>query len=197
LYLTIGRNLALGKGYTYHGLPHSLAYPGMPWLFAGLFKVFGTGTLLPADVVMLGCAFATLALVYRLFLLHAGRPTAVLMTVALAPFTRPLRKGWVILGVGFVAAAVVAGVLFHAMDPRRGHQTDAGDYERVFLQTLSNDPRGLLRTMLGHNLPEILHPAAAEAVFGFDFGHVRVGPWWVPVGVVPSLLSIGAGLLLL
>ena len=68
---------------------------------------------------------------------------AVVAAVALAPFTRPLRKGWVILGVGFVGAAVVAGALFYAMDPRRGHQTDAGDYERVFLQTLVNDPRGL------------------------------------------------------
>src|SRR5438477_1709427 len=84
LYLTIGRNLAQGHGYTYHGLPHSLAYPGMPWLFAGLFKLFGTETLLPADVLMLACAVATLALVYRLFLLHAGRPSAVLVTVALA-----------------------------------------------------------------------------------------------------------------
>src|SRR4051794_38090377 len=34
LYLTLGRNLAEGRGYTYHGLPHSLAYPGMPWLLA-------------------------------------------------------------------------------------------------------------------------------------------------------------------
>src|SRR4051794_1665275 len=35
LYLTIGRNLAEGRGFTYHGRPHTLAYPGMPWLFAG------------------------------------------------------------------------------------------------------------------------------------------------------------------
>jgi hypothetical protein len=290
LYLTIGRNLAEGRGYTYHGLPHSLAYPGMPWLFAWLFKLFGTDTVLPADVVMLGCAAATLALVYRLFLLHAGRPTAVLMTLTLAlsrtffrysfellsdmPFlmgvtaflvgyeslfhrryevrdgepprdaeapraesrwydaalllaglgvamvtrptmwallaavvatvvlsllTRPLRRGWVLLGAGFVAATVTAGVLFYALDPRRGdHQTDAGDYERVFLHTLARDPAGFARNMLGRNLPEVLHPGAAEAVFGFDLGHLGFAPpYWVPMGVAPSLLTIGAGVWLL
>jgi type VI protein secretion system component VasF len=30
LYLTIGRNLAEGRGYTYHGAHHHLAYPGPP-----------------------------------------------------------------------------------------------------------------------------------------------------------------------
>src|SRR5689334_18980720 len=73
LYLTIGRNLAEGRGYTYHGEHHHLAYPGMPWLFAGLFKVFGTESVAAHDVVMLACVLATLALVYRLFLLHADR----------------------------------------------------------------------------------------------------------------------------
>jgi len=84
LYLTIGRNLAEGRGYTYHGAHHHLAYPGLPWLFAATFKVFGVDTLLPAHVIILLCGAAALALTYRLFYLHAGRPTAVLMTVALA-----------------------------------------------------------------------------------------------------------------
>jgi hypothetical protein len=84
LYLTIGRNLAEGRGYTYHGEHHHLAYPGLPWLFAATFKVFGSGTLLPAHVIILLCGAGALALTYRLFYLHAGRPTAVLVTVALA-----------------------------------------------------------------------------------------------------------------
>ena len=83
LYLTIGRNLAEGRGYTYHGASHHLAYPGLPWLFAGTFKILGAGSLLPAHVILLLCGLTTLALTYRLFYLHAGRPTAVLMTVAL------------------------------------------------------------------------------------------------------------------
>jgi hypothetical protein len=267
LYLTIGRNLAEGRGYTYHGLHHTLAYPGMPWLFAGLFKVFGPRAILAGDVVLLACGLATLALVYRLFLLHAGRPTAVLMVVALAlsrtffrysfelmsdvPFlmgataflagceavfhrragedgtprrfrwydvalmvaglgvavvtrptmwallaaavvavglsllTRPLRWKWIAAGAAVSAAAAVTVVVLF----RRA----GGDYERVFLDTLDN-PGHVTRIMLGRNLPQVLHPGAAEAVFGVDWGHLRVGDAWLPMGAVPSLLAIAAGL---
>ena len=34
--------LVHGDGYTYHGQSHRLVFPGLPWLFAGLFKLFGT-----------------------------------------------------------------------------------------------------------------------------------------------------------
>jgi len=83
LYLSIGHNLAVGDGYTYQGQPHHLAFPGLPLLFAGLFRLFRTESVLPALIVMLLIGFATLGLMYRLFLLHAGRPTAVLMTAGL------------------------------------------------------------------------------------------------------------------
>jgi hypothetical protein len=81
LYLSIGRNLVDGNGYTFLGKDHRLAYPGVPLLFAGIFKAFGTGSLLPHLMVVWCMGLACLALVYRLFLLHAGRPTAVLMTL--------------------------------------------------------------------------------------------------------------------
>jgi hypothetical protein len=81
LYLTLGRNLAEGAGYTYHGIPHHLAFPGLPLLFAGTFKIFHTQSTLPAVVMMLLLGVLTLVLTYRLFLLHSGRPTAVLLTV--------------------------------------------------------------------------------------------------------------------
>src|SRR4051812_46038204 len=84
LYLSIGRNLVEGHGYTYHGKDHRLAYPGVPLLFAGLFKTFGSDTLLPHLIVMWLMGLATLGLTYRLFLLHAGRPTAVLITLGVA-----------------------------------------------------------------------------------------------------------------
>ncbi|MDB5304689.1 MAG: hypothetical protein JWM97_2238 [Phycisphaerales bacterium] len=87
LYLSIGRNLAEGQGYTYHDQPHHLAFPGLPVFFAFTFKAFHTDSLLPALVLMLLMGWAVLALNYRLFLLHAGRPTAVLMTAGLG-FTR-------------------------------------------------------------------------------------------------------------
>src|SRR5256885_16682902 len=37
LYLSIGRNLAEGQGYTFHGTPHRLAYPGLPLIIPGIF----------------------------------------------------------------------------------------------------------------------------------------------------------------
>lgn len=83
LYLTIGRNLAEGHGYSYHEQRHHLAFPGLPLLFSVVFKLFGTGSPAPLLVVMLLVGAATLALTYRLFLLYAGRPTAVLMTFGL------------------------------------------------------------------------------------------------------------------
>lgn len=83
LYLTVGRNLAEGRGYTYNGELHHLAFPGLPLLFAGIFRLFHTENLLPALIVMPLIGAATLALTYRLFLIHAGRPTAVLITFGL------------------------------------------------------------------------------------------------------------------
>lgn len=81
LYLVIGRNLALGEGYTYHGQSHRLVFPGLPLVFAGLFKTFGTNSVVPHCLSMLAMGAAALALIYRLFLLHAGRPMAVLVTL--------------------------------------------------------------------------------------------------------------------
>ena len=83
LYLTIGRNLANGQGYTYNGAKHHLAFPGPPFLFAGVFKLFPGDNLFPHLVLMLLLGFTTLALTYRLFLLYADRPTAVLITFGL------------------------------------------------------------------------------------------------------------------
>jgi hypothetical protein len=80
LYLSIGRNLAEGKGYTYHGKSHRLAYPGLPAMFAGLSKLAGSRSLLAALVAMPLMGLITLALVYRLLLLHGDRATAVLVT---------------------------------------------------------------------------------------------------------------------
>jgi hypothetical protein len=89
LCLSLGRNLAEGRGYTYLGEPHHLVYPGWPTLLAITFKLFGsnrtsnTGALLPQHILILLIAFATIAMVYRLVLLHSGRPTAVVVAIGL------------------------------------------------------------------------------------------------------------------
>ena len=80
LYLTLGRNLAEGHGYTYQGVKHHLAFPGPPYLFAAVFKIFPGDNLVPHLLLMLAIGLATLGLTYRLFLLYADRPTAVLIT---------------------------------------------------------------------------------------------------------------------
>jgi Dolichyl-phosphate-mannose-protein mannosyltransferase len=84
LFLSLGRNLSRGLGYSYLGHPHPLAYPGLPYLWAVMFKIFGDTSLLPQHIAMLLMTFATLAMVYRLFFLHCDRPTAVLMTIGVA-----------------------------------------------------------------------------------------------------------------
>lgn len=84
LYLSIGKNIAEGHGYTFRGVPDRLAYPGLPYVHAALFKCFGTQTLVPAHVLMLLTTLATLALTYRLFLLHGSRGDAVMGVVGVA-----------------------------------------------------------------------------------------------------------------
>jgi hypothetical protein len=84
LYLTLGRNLAEGRGYTYHGEPHHLAYPGLPWLWALVFKASAAHAIFIDHALMLLMGLVCLALCYRLFLIHADRPTAVFITLGLA-----------------------------------------------------------------------------------------------------------------
>lgn len=65
LYLQLGRNLAAGEGFTYHGRPHDHAYPGLPWLLAGLQQLFGD-PVAPALILNLLCTVGILVLVYRM-----------------------------------------------------------------------------------------------------------------------------------
>ncbi len=80
LYLSIGRNLARGDGYVYLGQPHTLAYPGMPYLIASTFAVFGIGAEWAPHVVVLLLTLAGLGLLYRLFYLHTDSAVAVFLT---------------------------------------------------------------------------------------------------------------------
>ena len=81
LYLSIGRNLAHGSGYTYLGQPERLAHPGWPAVIALTFKLFSSKSLVPVHAVILIISLLTVAAVYRLFLIHADRPTAIVVSV--------------------------------------------------------------------------------------------------------------------
>lgn len=83
LYVALGRNLADGKGYVYHDKPHHLAYPGWPWVLAAIFRTCGSHAMLVAHVAVFAMSLSSLALMYWLMYLHAGRATAVLMTMGL------------------------------------------------------------------------------------------------------------------
>ena len=112
LYLSIGRNLAEGHGYTYLGHTNPLAYPGWPLMIAAAFRVFGSRSLVPIDGLMLAVAAATLAATYRLVLLHAGRPTAVIVTVGTAltkSFFVYALELWSDLPFAMAAMALLAG----------------------------------------------------------------------------------------
>lgn len=126
LYLTIGRNLAAGHGYTYQGQIQRLVLPGYPLLVAAAFKIFPHAGLLASLLTMPLMGLAALALTYRLFLLHADRTTAVVVTIGLA-FTRLFYRSCfeVLTDLPFLVGvlAFFAGfeAIFHRRrdDPRR------------------------------------------------------------------------------
>jgi 4-amino-4-deoxy-L-arabinose transferase-like glycosyltransferase len=112
LYLSIGRNLAQGHGYTYLGQPNQLAYPGWPVMIAAAFRLFGSASLVPVHLLMLAIAAGTLGAVYRLVLLRAGRPTAVVVTVGTAltkSFFVYALELWTDLPFAMAAVAALAG----------------------------------------------------------------------------------------
>jgi hypothetical protein len=84
LYASLGRSLAEGQGYSYQGERHTWVEPGLPYIISFGFRLAGPDAFWPTLLVLLASAFAALALFYRLMLVHADRPTAVVMTTLLA-----------------------------------------------------------------------------------------------------------------
>ncbi len=84
LYLNLARSLATGQGYTLHGLRHETVYPGLPLALAGLMRISAGHLIFAADLMILACAGASLALIYRLILLAYDRPTAVAIVLGIA-----------------------------------------------------------------------------------------------------------------
>ncbi|HUB27508.1 MAG TPA: hypothetical protein VL992_18935 [Tepidisphaeraceae bacterium] len=131
LYLTLGRNIALGRGYTYHGLPHDLAYPGLPYALSVVFRVFGSHAIAAADLLMILFGWAMIACTYRLIDLAYDRPTAVVVALGVGISHELFRYcDEIMTDVPFAAgvAAFLAGYqgLFGSQAQRRGrHWWDA------------------------------------------------------------------------
>jgi hypothetical protein len=94
LYAELGRNLAEGHGFTYHGEPHNWVEPGLPYAIAFSFRHFGVDNFHPLMLAMLSCSIAALGLTYALFTLHAGRPVAVLVVILLGVSETFFRYGY-------------------------------------------------------------------------------------------------------
>lgn len=84
LYLSVAQNIAGGQGYSYHGEAHRLAYPGLPYLLAGLMRISPKHYIALADGAMLGMGLLSLTLCYHLFRHVVRRPAAVIATAMVA-----------------------------------------------------------------------------------------------------------------
>jgi hypothetical protein len=84
VHATIARHLAEGRGFTHPNGDGGWANPGVPYLVATTFRLFGVDVMWPAVAIMLCFAAGTLALTYLWVGLHTRRGVAVIVTVMLA-----------------------------------------------------------------------------------------------------------------
>jgi hypothetical protein len=188
-YLSIGRNLAEGKGFTYLGIPDHLAYPGWPGLIAITFRIFGSHSLLSVNVVMLMISLATVSMVYRLFLLHSGRPTAVAMSV----------------GVGLTKAFFCYGFeLWSDMPFALGAMAALAGYEGLFGNSFARSTRqrridavffigGLL---LAASMRPTIWPLLAAIALSIAFQTVRRQISWRVFTIIASISILLAGIVI-
>lgn len=118
LYLSLGRNLAEGKGYIYAGQPHTHVPPGLPALLAGL-EYIGVGSIAVFNAAMLLMGLLALAASYLLLKSTAGHAWAALLTLVLA-FTQEWvqRSGELISDIPFALLVITALSLLYRTDAR-------------------------------------------------------------------------------
>jgi hypothetical protein len=79
LFRGLGHSLATGKGYVFGEFATKQVYPGLPFILAGLEKVFGD-TALPPLILMNLMGFGVLYFTYRLMRLHFAEWVAIAVT---------------------------------------------------------------------------------------------------------------------
>lgn len=87
LYRAVAHSLATGQGYTFRGERHTHAYPGLPWVLAGVEKLFGTEDILRPVIslsIMAALGGLTLVVIYHLIRLHFSLWIAVCVTTGVA-----------------------------------------------------------------------------------------------------------------
>ena len=80
-YVSLGRNLAAGAGYTTNGWGWSRVHVGMPLALAATFRLFGPATMWPALALVAMAGLGALALTYRLIEDADGRAVAVVVSL--------------------------------------------------------------------------------------------------------------------
>lgn len=194
LYLTIARNLAEGHGYSYHGQTPMHAYPGWPWLLAGTFKVFGIDHLVPAHGLMCLMTLLALALTYRLFLLHAGRPTAVVVTAMVGlmesvyQYTLELRNDLPFL-VGVMATLVGYEVIVRSLGQRGSEQKDLRAADDVVRRAHPTLPDVVGAAQGASSSPESRDPKPEARTHWFDLVLFPLGLLFSAV-MRPTMLAL-------
>lgn len=84
IHVTLARSLAEGIGYTHPtGLEHTV-HPGLAYLTAAAFKLFGVDQFIAIDAVLLLIAVAVMVTTFWVVRLRFDRPTAVVVVCMLA-----------------------------------------------------------------------------------------------------------------
>lgn len=97
VHLSIARSLAAGEGFHHPTGLQDTVNPGLAYLTAAMFKLFGTDRFIAIDTVMLLCSAAVLVLTFWIVRLRFDRPTAVLVVCMLAANETFYRYGYQVL----------------------------------------------------------------------------------------------------
>jgi hypothetical protein len=92
LFRGLGHSLATGKGYVFGPFASKQVYPGLPFILAGLEKLFGE-TALPAIILMNLMVLGVFFFTYRLMRLHFPEWVAIAVTAGVGINARCLQMG--------------------------------------------------------------------------------------------------------
>lgn len=116
LYATIGQQIAQGNGFTHPSGAEGRANPGLPYLLAWIFHAFGAQVMWPAVTAIMLCSVAIVLLTYRLFILHADRGTAAVITLLVGVcYTFQVHTMDVLTDVPFMLGAMLFLVGYEAV----------------------------------------------------------------------------------
>lgn len=181
LYLQVGRNLASGEGYVYHGRPCVIGSPGLPVLLAGLFFLAGEQYVLFNLLICL-MAIGTLFLLWRGLRYFMPPLEGLLLTVATAVSYRFYLAGHEIL-TDIPFALFFWGMIFFLC---RGYRRARVGW---FLAAMSMAVLGLLVRLPGYiPIIALLIGVLADRSLGASL-RIRLGSI-LPIGVVATAMIV-------